>query len=284
VRSHRWAGALALALLAGTARASNERELRAQDRVAVGLALQGTAAPKTTSLAALQLAPTLDASVRVARAWVLTADATLARTAYRIDDGPRATATRSSNVLLGVRSGLPLPSPHLTLTLGLSVGIPLVTVPGGGIAASANAEQADRIALGAAGPRGTWAWARNAAPVVGFARATATFRALRFTLEVEPGLLISVNRDASRVALLTTGEVAVRAGGVTPYVALSFVLSSRALEGDDFAQTGAALGVRQELGAFFAWSELRLQLDGPAGLGDRYATFWGATLGVGARL
>ncbi len=281
--------AIALLLLGREARAANDRRLREQDRVAVDVALDATASPHTTELAAQQLAPTVEGSLRVARPWVVTADAALAFTSYRVGDQPRAAASRSSNVMLGVRwapSGATADSggDAVSLVLGAAVGAPLVTVPSGGIAASATAEQADRVALGAAGPRGTWRWARNAIPIVGLARASKGFGALRLTLELEPGLLVSVNRDSSRAAVVATAEVAVRWANVSPYAAFSCVASTRPLDGRDFAQTGAALGVRHDLGGILAWSEARLQLDGPEGVAEPNATFWGATFGLGVRM
>lgn len=158
------------------------------------------------------------------------------------------------------------------------------TVPSGGIGASANAEQAVRVALSAAGPRGTWRWARNAIPIVGLVCVSESFGAWRLTFELEPGLLVSVNRDSSRASVVGTAEVALRWTNVSPYAALSCVASTRALDGRDFAQTGGALGVRHELSAFYSWTEARLQLDGPAGVAEPRATFWGVTFGSGARL
>ena len=60
-------------------------------------------------------------------------------------------------------------------------------------------------------------------------------------------------------------------------------VAERALDRNDFAQTGAAAGARYHLGSWFAGSEWRVQLDGPGGLADRYATPWATTLGAGAR-
>ena len=269
----RLAGAVAIAilLLARDGRAADDRRLREQDRVAVGASFDGSASPNTTALAARQIAPALDASIRVAPSWIVTAEGALASTSYRVGEQRPVTATRSSNVILGVRWSPWLPSTAhgLRWAFGLSAGAPLVTVPSGGIAVSANAEQSDRVALGAAGPRGTWLWARNAVPIVGLARASRALGALQLNLELEPGLLVSVNRDASRAALVATAEVAATWANVSPYAALSCVASTRALESRDFAQTGAAIGVRQDLGRLFAWSEGRLQLDAPAGVADR---------------
>lgn len=269
----RFAPTIALLLLAAPA--------RAEERGRVSLALDGTGAPRTRAVTVTQLGPRVDADVRVARAVSLTLDAALATTSYRAGaEARRGTVTRLSNVLVGGR--LRLVVAETTLDVGLVVGAPLVTVPGGGITESAAAEGADRAALGAAGPRGAFRWARNAVPVVGLVRASHALGPLRGTVDVEPGLLVSVNRDASRAAVVASAELALP-GAVTPYVSLSIFASTRPLDANDAAQTGAALGARWELGTAFGWAEGRMQLDGPAGVTQRYATWWGGTIGAGVR-
>lgn len=256
--------------------------LRSEDRAAVSIASNATNAPHARAVDSVQIAPELSGAVRVAPAIVVVSRGAVAFTASRFGDSERGYVTRVSNVLIGGR-WIAVEDGGALLTLGLSAGAPLVTVPEGGITKSAAAEQADRVALGASGPRGIWSWARNAVPLVMSARAARVFGPIRLSVDLEPGLLVSVNRDASRAALVTSVEAALVSPVVSPFVGLSMLASTRPLDRDDFAQTGLTLGVRHDLGTFFVWSEARLQLDGPQGVGQPNATFFGATLGGGAR-
>lgn len=277
-----------LAVLVGawlaTARSAGAEDvpLRAADRAAAVLGLAGSGAPRSPAVTVTQLSPSLAVAYRLATALHLEAAGALTTAAVRTGDAPRSTVTRGSNVVLGA-SWRGEPRRDLEVAFGLAVGAPLVTVPSGGITASAVAEQADRAALGAAGPRGTWLWARNAAPL--FARGSVTHvrGPLRLRLEAAPGLLLSVNRDASRGALVAGLEVAVVTDALAPYVRGDVALSTRALDRDDFAQTGVALGMRAELGGGFVMAELRAQPDGPASLAADGATPWGGTIAGGMR-
>jgi len=283
MRSRCFSIAVVSLLVTSTTKArAYEAPLGPSDRVSVAASVGATATPRTTALAVQQLAPALATNIRIHRSWTIVAEWGSSTTAYRIAEQPRGVVTRSSNVLIGARWEYQHGPLHLVG--GASVGAPLVTVPAGGITASAAAEQADRVALAASGPLGTWRWARNAVPAFASIRGSYTLGAARLMLDLQPGVLVSVNRNTSRAALVARGELAVAMGAVAPYFALSSVVSSAPLDQGDFAQSGAAAGVRYTLGRLFGWSEARLQLDGPEGLGQRYGTPWAATLGAGMAL
>ncbi len=174
--------------------------------------------------------------------------------------------------------------PTFRLTLGGLAGAPLVTVPSGGITNSAAAEQADRVALAAAGPRGTFAWARNAIPLAARARAVVGTGSFELRLDVEPGLLVSVNRDPSTAVIVLVPEVALVSHGYEARLGLATAISTRALDstgGGDFAQSAAFVGGRYDAGAICVAGEARLLLDGPQGIAERGGTPWGITFGIG---
>ncbi|HSO39006.1 MAG TPA: hypothetical protein VLT33_41035 [Labilithrix sp.] len=155
-----------------------------------------------------------------------------------------------------------------------------MTVPSGGITPSATAEQADRSALGAAGPRGIWRWARNAVPVAAVATVRADLGPVRLAVDASPGLLLSVNRDVSRAVLLTGVEVAVGGLPLVPYVRGDQLFDSRPLDRVDAAQLGVAAGSRWSRGDLFGVMEVRVRPDEVRVAG---ATFWGAGIAAGCR-
>lgn len=272
--------ALALGVLVVPARARAQPvPLREEDRVGLQIGVDGTGAPRTHDVAVTQLAPSFDAAFRPAAGGRLRliAEGSLAVSSVRQGDAPRSFVTRASNVLLGVMWKPPLTA---DVDIGVLAGAPLVTVPSGGITPSAVAEQADRSALGAAGPRGIWRWARNAVPIGAVAGVRADLGPVRLRLDASPGLLVSVNRDPSRAALLMGVEVAARGLSLEPYLRGDWLLLSRPLDRSEVAQQGVAVGSRWSRGDVFGLMEVRLR---PDELRVAGATFWGAGIGGGFR-
>ncbi len=280
---------------AGRAHAEGADVLRPEQRLGAEATVTATAAPQTHAVRSAQVAPSLGLAWRVSRPLVLHADVGASFTSYRFGDAPSGSVARLANPLVGAdvtvidssrqvdadeRAG----GPTFRLTLGGLVGGPLVTVPSGGITSSAAAEHADRVALAAAGPRGTFAWARNALPLVARARAAVGAGPLELRVDVEPGLLVSVNRDPSRAAFVVVPEAALVGDGYEARLGLATAISTSALEasrGGDFAQSAAFLGGRYHVGALYIVGEARLLLDGPQGVVEQAGTPWGVTFGIG---
>jgi len=254
-----------------------------------------TATPQRGAVRSAQIAPGLGLAWRISRPLVVYVDMAASFTSYRFGAAPRGSIARPANPLIGAdiavfdsaqKAGLDegRETPSFRLTLGGRAGAPLVTVPSGGITSSAAAEQADRVALAAAGPRGTFAWARNAVPLAARARAAVAVGPVEFRLDVEPGLLVSVNRDSSRAALVVVPEAVFVGDGYAARLGFATSLSTRVLEasgGGDFAQSAAFLGGRYNVGSLYLAGEVRLLLDGPQGVVTQAGTPWGVTFGMG---
>src|SRR5690606_7026192 len=125
----------------------------------------------------------------------------------------------------------------------------------GGITRNAAAEHADRTATAATGQRLYWLWARNVAPIVFIARLQYSIEELVVRVDLEPGLLLSVNRDPSSVALLGAFEAGLRLGSFTPGIRLTSLVTSRERDTHDFSQTTAAAVLRWEGDALFGSAE-----------------------------
>jgi len=255
--------------------------LRAEDRAGATFSTAATASPQTRAVETLALIPGIAAAYRVGERWTLSVDVALSMTSYRFANQPRGGVTRISNPMLGVQVTA-LETERLRLRLGGAAGAPLVTVPGG-ITANAAAEHADRAATAATGQRLYWLWARNAVPLVAFARLDYSIEELTVRVDLEPGALVSVNRDASSVALLGAFEAAMRIGSVSPGVRLTSLFTSRPRDTNDFSQSTVAAFLRWSGDHAFGGAEAVTGIDEPQGLTRRDQTSWGVSLNAGAR-
>ncbi len=275
--------ALASVLISPAARASGVGDvpLRPEDRAGVSLSTTGTGSPQSTAAKTLAFIPALAVAYRVTDRWLVTADVAASMTSYRFANQERGGVLRLANPMLGVQLEA-FESERLKLRVGLAAGAPLVTVPGG-ITANAAAEHADRAATAATGQRKYWLWARNAIPVVALARLQYEIEELVVRVDLEPGLLVSVNRDPSSVALLGAFEAAMRVGPLSPGLRLTSLFTSRPRDTNDFSQTTAAAFLRWDGARSFGGAEVVTGIDGPQGLTRSDQTSWGATLQAGAR-
>ncbi|MFO0663752.1 MAG: hypothetical protein U0174_07365 [Polyangiaceae bacterium] len=98
-----------------------------------------------------------------------------------------------------------------------------------------------------------------------------------FRIDLAPGALLSVNRDASRWALLTGFEFGLRRLALEPYARGDVLFASQPF---DAVQLGVAIGARWERGSLFGKMEARLR---PFELEVAGATSWGMQLASGVR-
>lgn len=276
--------ALTSVLIGDAARANGVADvpLRPDDRAGASLSTTGTASPQSAAVKTLAFIPALRGAYRVSERWTVTADVAASMTSARLASQERGGVMRLANPMLGAQLRA-LGAERLELRIGLATGAPLVTVPGG-ITANAAAEHADRAATAATGQRVYWLWARNAVPLVAFARLSYVVEELVVRVDLEPGLLISVNRDPSSVALLGAFEAAMRVGALSPGLRLTSLFTSRPRDTSDFAQTTAAAFLRWDGGRLFGSAEVVTGIDGPQGLTRSDQTSWGGTLQAGTRL
>jgi hypothetical protein len=247
------------------------------DRAAVSLAFTGTTAPPNTAA----LIPTVAAALRTGPL-LLTLDAATSFTSYRFPQQERGSVQRFANPVLGAQLSL-FNRPELVLRSGLIAGAPLLTVPGG-ITNNVAAEHADRVAAAATGQRSYWMWARNVVPLAAFVRATTRFvDPLEFRVDAEPGVLLSVNRNPSYLALIVSAHVALRFEPVSAGVRWTTLVTSRPLDMHDFAQNTLAAFAQYDHGRFFGWADVVVGIDGPEGLAAESTPAWGGTLGGGIR-
>jgi hypothetical protein len=256
--------------------------LGTNDRAALELSSVGSASPHDREVEATHFAPQVSGALRLGPRFVLTLDAALGYTSFRVQGEPRREVLRFANPFVGAHFAA-LEAERVSLRVGLGVGAPLVTLPGG-IPANRDADFGDRSAAAARGMRGYWLWADNVVPVALLARAEANLGGRLWSeAEVQPAYLVSVNRRSSSAALLAGARAGYRLGPLTPGLGLHLLARSVPLAGHDFAQASASAFARYEQGSGWLRFELNANLDGPYGLGARAATTWGATLGGGAR-
>ena len=275
---------VAVLVFASPARAATMGDvpLRDGDRVGASLSEAFTASPQAKAVKMLASVTTLSAAYRPRPRWTLTLDAGLSLTSYRLENQSPGSVARAGNPLLGVQLSLPI-SERLSMRVGIFAGAPLVTVPGG-LTSNAAAELADRTATAATGQTLYWMWARNVAPLVALGRlAYRPAERVVLGVDVQPAFLVSVNRDASYVALLATFEARVELGVFAPGIRLASLVTSRPRDTNDFAQAAASAFLRIDGGRAFGAVEFVSGLDGPQGPGRPDQTWWGATLTGGAR-
>ena len=151
----------------------------------------------------------------------------------------------------------------------------MLTVPGT-ISANTDAAYADAVATQARALQGYWLWVENAVPVAlllhGGIRTDAGWA---LDAEVQPGVMISVNSDPSRAAILGSGRLGYHFGPLMPGARVQVVAQSAPLQDDECAQLSAAVFLHLDLrGAFFR-VEYAMNLVDPYGIGEQNASVWG---------
>jgi hypothetical protein len=255
--------------------------LRPTDHAGARFSASGTASPQSDAVKTLAFIPALAGAWRLHDRWTISVDAAASLSSYRFAGSARGEIARFANPMIGAQTRM-FDSERVSLRLGVAAGAPLLTVPGG-LTRNAAAEHADRAATAATGQRFYWLWARNVVPLVLLGRLEYTIEELVVRVDLEPGFLISVNRDPSSVALLGTFEAAVRLGSLSPGVRLTSLFTSRERDTHDFSQTTAAAVLRWDGDTIFGSAEAVTGIDGPQGSSQRDQTSWGVTLGAGAR-
>jgi hypothetical protein len=255
--------------------------LRAEDRIGVSFSTTMTASPQTKAVKTLALIPSLAGAYRPSERWTITGDVALTMTSYRFADQERGGITRISNPVAGVHFSA-FASDRLRLRIGVAAGAPLVTAPGG-LVTNAAAEHADRAATAATGQSMYWLWARNAVPIIALARLEYFIEEVVVRLDLEPGLLVSVNRDPSSAALLGAFEAAMRLGAFSPGLRLTSLFTSRQRDTGDFSQSTVTGFLRWEGDHVFAGAEAVTGIDEPQGLARADQTSWGVVVNVGGR-
>ncbi|XYI01440.1 hypothetical protein ACMHYB_17490 [Sorangium sp. So ce1128] len=129
-------------------------------------------------------------------------------------------------------------------------------------------------------------WAPNAIPIVLLLRSrTELWKPVVVGAELDPAVLVSVNSNPSRLAVMAAAHAGVRMGPLTPGLRLQLFAQSAPLAGRDFSQWVAILYANADFASAFVRSQVTVNLDAPFGLGgQRGATVWGASLGGGVRL
>jgi hypothetical protein len=207
----------------------------------------------------------------------------LSYTRFSSDTEPPRSATRPSNLVVwglvrlheGERS---------SFHAGALVGAPLVLTPGG-LPENPTARFGDRMTRAARGYDTPWLFADAAIPLALTLSATARpspYVEVGGTLQ--PGALLSVNRNASRLALLTGAHVALVAGGVRVGVRGTMAVESVPIEGHDFAQVSLSPFVGVERKSVFLSVSTTFGVAGPYRVGNDLSTAWGGGLSVGVKM
>jgi hypothetical protein len=273
----------ALVAASSGAQGAGDVPLRPADRAYVAGHGIFSASPHDSEVSTAHVAPQLSAGVRL-RSWLTaTVDVTAASTTFRVAGEERRSSFRLGNPLLTFQAAL-LERPEQRLRVGLGVAPPLATFPGT-IPANTRAEYNYAVATAARGFGDHWLWAPNAIPIVLLLHSRAELPAPLFVgAELEPAVLVSVNANPSRVAVIAAAHAGYRLGAVTPGARLQLFAQSTPLAARNFTQWAAAVYLDTELGAAFLRSQILANLDAPFGVaGQRGATVWGGALGGGVR-
>lgn len=207
----------------------------------------------------------------------------LSYTRFSSDTEPARSATRASNPVVWGLVRL-LEGERASAHAGVLVGAPLVLTPGG-IPENSTAKFGDRMARAARGYDAPWLFADAAIPLALTLSGTARpSRYLELGTTLQPGALLSVNRNASRLALLAAAQVAVVFGGVRVGVRGTLGAESVPIEGHDFAQVALSPFVRLDRERVFVTASTTLGIAGPYRIGSELSTAWGAWLALGVKL
>lgn len=286
------ARALALAAAAGGALAAapswaqgaGDVPMRPADRGYVAIYGVVSASPQGRAQATAHVAEQVAAGVRL-NGWLsATVDVTSAFTTFQVEGEARRSSFRFGNPFVTVQAAL-VEEGERSIHAGLGAAPPLATFPGT-IPANTEVEYNYAVATAARGFADPWMWAPNVVPIALLLRTRAELAA-RVVLgaALEPAVLVSVNSNPSRVAIVAAAHGGLRFGPLTPGLRVQMFAQSAPLAGRNFSQWSAALFADAEFGAVFVRAQGMVNLDAPFGLaGQRGATVWGASLGAGVRL
>lgn len=250
------------------------------------IALYGifTASPQDRALNTIHVAAQVAAGVRL-NSWLLaTTDVTSAWTTFRIESEARRSAFRFGNPFVTVQAAL-LEEQNRSIYAGVGVAPPVTTFPGT-IPENTEVEYNYAVATAARGFADYWMWAPNAIPIALLLRSRAELSMpVIVGAELDPAVLVSVNANPSRLAVVAAAHAGLRMGPLTPGVRVQMLAQSAPLAGRDFSQWAATLYANVELEPVFVRSQVAVNLDAPSGVaGQRGATTWGVSLGGGVHL
>ncbi|WP_437320075.1 hypothetical protein [Sorangium sp. So ce385] len=274
------------ALAAAPARAQGvgDMPMRPEDRGYVALYGVFSASPQDGEQATAHVAPQVAAGARL-NGWLsATVDVTAAWTTFQVEGEARRSSFRFGNPFVTLQAAL-VEGRGRSIHAGIGAAPPLTTFPGT-IPANTEVEYNYAVATAARGFADPWVWAPNAIPVALLLRSRAELLA-RVVLgaELDPAVLVSVNSNPSRLALVAAAHAGLRLGPVTPGLRVQMLAQSAPLAGRNFSQWSAALYAHAEVEAAFVRAQGMVNVDAPFGLaGQRGATVWGASLGGGIRL
>ncbi|WP_437579952.1 hypothetical protein [Sorangium sp. So ce887] len=274
----------ALAAAPSWAQGTGELPERLEDRGHVALYGIFTASPQDRELATIHVAPQVSAGVRL-NGWLsATTDVTSAWTTFQVEGEARRSSFRFGNPFVTVQAAL-VEERQRSFRAGIGVAPPLTTFPGT-IPENTETEYNYAVATAARGFADYWLWAPNAIPIALLLRCRMDLSApVVVGAELDPAVLISVNSNPSRLAMVAAAYAGFRMGPLTPGLRVQMFAQTAPLAGRDFSQWAAILYANAEFEAMFVRSQVAVNLDAPSGLaGQRGATVWGASLGGGVRL
>lgn len=204
-------------------------------------------------------------------------------TRFSSDTEPARSATRASNPVVWGLFRL-YEGERGSAHAGMLVGAPLVLTPGG-LPENPTARFGDRMARAARGYDTPWLFADAAIPLaLALSGTVRPSRYLELGTSLQPGALLSVNRNASRLALLAAAQVALVVGGVRVGVRGTVGAESVPIEGHDFAQVSLSPFVRLDRERVFVTASTTFGVAGPYRIGSELSTAWGGWLAVGVKL
>lgn len=274
----------ALAPAQSWAQATGDMPMRPADRGYVALYGIFTASPQNREMATVHVAPQVAAGVRLNRWLIATTDVTSAWTTFQVEGEARRSSFRFGNPFVTVQATL-LEEGKRSIHGGLGVAPPVTTFPGT-IPENTEVEYNYTVATAARGFADYWMWAPNAIPIALLLRSRTELPGSVFVgADLNPAMLVSVNSNPSRLAVVAAAHAGVRVGPLTPGLRVQMFAQSETVAGRDFSQWAAFFFVNAEFDAVFVRSQVAVNLDAPFGLaGQRGATVWGASLGGGVRL
>lgn len=290
VRRPLWRASLTLALaansssLAGQSRADPVAtpRLRADDRAFVELSASGSLAPSTSEVGSAHVSPQLSAGVRVLPRLALGVDVAASFTGFRATGDSHRSASRVGNPLVSALYTVHS-SESRALTVGFALAPPLVLTRSG-LPEAPTARFGDRVAHQARGMEVGWLWADNAVPVVvPISGRTMLGRTVELGADVQPGALVSVNRNSSRLAVLVAGQAGAVVGPIRVGLRAVLYAESIPLEGHDFVQTSLSPFVRLDFDRAWFRMAYSQNLDAPFGPTEANVTWWGVNVGTGVR-
>ena len=243
-----------------------------------------TTSPQGRELATIHVAPHVAAGVRL-NSWLrATTDVTSAWTTFRIEGEARRSSFRFGNPFVTVQAAL-IEERNRSIYAGVGVAPPVTTFPGT-IPENTEAEYNYAVATAARGFADYWMWAPNAIPIALLLRSRAELSMpVIVGAELDPAVLVSVNSNPSRLAVVAAAHAGLRIGPLTPGLRVQMFAQSAPLARRDFSQWAAILYANLEFQSVFVRSQVVVNLDAPSGLtGQRGATRWGTSLGGGVHL